>query len=89
MWTCTSATNQVPRPSAAGAAGGSPLTHPKSPDHEPALLSEEAAAGKCGLSRPTFRRWIAANCIEPVMAPGAARTELYRREDIDAFTGSR
>jgi predicted DNA-binding transcriptional regulator AlpA len=60
-----------------------------SPDHEPALLSEEAAASKCGISRPTFRRWIAANCIEPVMAPGVAHSKLYRREDIEAFTRSR
>ena len=71
------------------AAGGPPLTEPMSPDHEPALLSEEAAASKCGISRPTFRRWIAANCIEPVMAPGVAHSKLYRREDIEAFTRSR
>ena len=60
-----------------------------SPDHGPAMLSEEAAASKCGISRPTFRRWIAANCIEPVMAPGAARSKLYRLEDIEAFARSR
>ena len=71
------------------AAGGPPLTEPLSPDHEPALLSEEAAASKCGISRPTFRRWIAANCIEPVMAPGVTRSKFYRREDIEAFAGSR
>ena len=72
-----------------GAAGGPRLTEPMSPDHEPALLTEEAAASKCGISRPTFRRWIAANCIEPVMAAGAARSKLYRREDIEAFARSR
>ena len=71
------------------AAGGPPLTEPMSPDHEPALLSEEAAASKCGISRPTFRRWIAANCIEPVMAPGVAHSKLYRLEDIEAFARSR
>jgi predicted DNA-binding transcriptional regulator AlpA len=60
-----------------------------SPDHEPALLSEEATASKCGISLPTFQRWIAASCIEPVMAPGAARSKLYRREDIEAFARSR
>ena len=65
------------------------MTHHMSPDHEPALLTEEAAASKCGISRPTFRRWIAANCIEPVMAPGAARSKLYRLEDIEAFARSR
>ena len=32
------------------ASGGSPLTEPMTPDHEPALLSEEVAAGKCGIS---------------------------------------
>jgi len=61
------------------------LTEPMSPDHGPALLSEEAAASKCGISLPTFQRWIAANCIEPMMAPGAARSKLYRLEDIEAF----
>ena len=60
-----------------------------SPDHEPALLSEEATASKCGISLPTFQRWIAANCIEPMMAPGAARSKLYRLEDIEAFARSR
>jgi predicted DNA-binding transcriptional regulator AlpA len=60
-----------------------------SPDHEPALLSEEATASKCGISLPTFQRWIAASCIEPVMVPGAERRKFYRREDIDAFARSR
>lgn len=65
------------------------MTKPTTPDHEFALLSEEAAAGKCGISRPTFRRWAAANCIEPVLAPGAVRRRLYRPEDIAAFVNSR
>ena len=65
------------------------MTEPMTPDHEPALLSEEVAAGKCGIRRPTFRRWVAANCIEPVMMPGAERRKLYRREDIEAFARSR
>ena len=65
------------------------MTEPMSPDHEPALLSEEATASKCGISLPTFQRWIAANCIEPMMAPGAARSKLYRLEDIEAFARSR
>jgi hypothetical protein len=47
------------------------------------------AASKCGLSRPTFRRWVAASCIEPVLVPGAERRKFYRREDIDAFVSSR
>jgi hypothetical protein len=64
------------------------LSKPTTPDHEPALLSEEVAASKCGISRTTFRRW-AASCIEPLMAPGAERRKLYRREDIEAFVRSR
>ena len=65
------------------------MTKPTTPDDEPVLLSEEMAAGKCGLSRPTFRRWVAASCIEPVLVPGAERRKFYRREDIDAFVSSR
>jgi predicted DNA-binding transcriptional regulator AlpA len=65
------------------------LTKPITPDHESVLLSEETAAGKCGISRPTFRRWVAANCIEPVLVPGAERRKLYRREDIEAFVRAR
>jgi hypothetical protein len=65
------------------------LTEPMTPDHEPVLLSEEAAAGKCGISRPTFRRWVAASCIEPVLVPGSARGRFYRKEDIEAFVRSR
>ena len=65
------------------------MTTPMTPDHEPVLLSEEVAAGKCGISRPTFRRWVAASCIEPVLVPGAERRKLYRREDIEAFVRSR
>jgi predicted site-specific integrase-resolvase len=65
------------------------LTKPITRDHEPVLLSEEVAASKCGISRPTFRRWVAASCIEPLMAPGAERRKLYRREDIEAFVRSR
>ena len=65
------------------------MTKPMTPDHEPVLLSEEAAAGKCGISRPSFRRWVAASCIEPVLVPGAEHHRLYRREDIEAFLNSR
>lgn len=65
------------------------MTKPMTPDREPVLLSEEVAAGKCGVSRPTFRRWVVANCIEPVLLPGAERRKLYRREDIEAFVRSR
>lgn len=59
------------------------------PDHQPALLSEDAAARECGVSRPTFRRWAVARCITPVLVPGTERRELYRQEDVDVFRRSR
>ena len=63
------------------------MTKPITRDHEPVLLSEEVAASKCGISRPMFRRWVAAACIQPV--PRAERRKLYRPEDIEAFVRSR
>jgi hypothetical protein len=65
-----------------------PLTKPIILDQERALLTEEAAANTCGVSRPTFRRWVAARCIQPVVVPGGDRRKLYRREDIEGFTRS-
>ncbi len=66
-----------------------PLSQTRTPDPEPALLSEEVAATRCGVSRPTFRRWAAANCVQPVPVAGAERRRLYRREDIEVFIRSR
>ena len=65
------------------------LPKPMIPDHETALLTEEAAAIECRVSRAIFRRWVAASCIEPVPSPGADRRKLYRPEDIEAFVRSR
>ena len=70
------------------ASGGSPLTKPIILDQERALLTEELAASKCGVSRPTFRRWVAARCIQPVLVPGGGSRKLYRREDVDSFAHS-
>jgi len=64
------------------------LTKPNILDPERALLTEEAAADKCGVARPTFRRWVAASCIQPVLAPGGGSRKLYRREDVESFTRS-
>ena len=61
------------------------MTTPIILDPEHALLTEEAAANKCGVSRPTFRRWVAARCIQPVLVPGGGSRKLYRREDVDSF----
>lgn len=61
------------------------MTKPPALDQEDALLSEEAAATKCGVSRTTFRRWAAASCIHPVLVPGAERRKFYRCEDVEAF----
>lgn len=64
-------------------------TKPTLPNDKPVLLSEEVAASKCGVSRPTFRRWVAANCIKPVLVPGAERRKLYNLADIEVFVLSR
>jgi predicted site-specific integrase-resolvase len=64
------------------------LTKPIFLDPERALLTEEVAANKCGVSRPTFRRWVAARCIQPVLAPGGGSRKLYRREDVEGFSPS-
>ena len=63
------------------------MTKPTILDPDRALLTEEAAANKCGVSRPTFRRWVAARCIQPVLVAGGSR-RLYRREDIESFAPS-
>jgi hypothetical protein len=65
-----------------------PLTQPIMIDQESALLTEELAANTCGISRPTFRRWVAARCIQPVVVPGGGGRKLYRREDVDSFAPS-
>jgi predicted site-specific integrase-resolvase len=64
------------------------LTKPNTLDQERALLTEEAAANTCGVTRPTFRRWAAASCIQPVLAPGGGSRKLYRREDVESFARS-
>ena len=64
------------------------MTKPIILDPERALLTEEAAANECGVSRPTFRRWVAASCIQPVLVPGGGSRKLYRREDVASFAAS-
>lgn len=64
------------------------MTKPIILDQESALLTEELAADTCGVSRPTFRRWVAARCIQPVLVPGGGSRKLYRREDVDSFAHS-
>jgi excisionase family DNA binding protein len=61
------------------------LTKPIILDQGHALLTEEAAANQCGVTRPTFRRWVAARCIQPVLVPGGGSRRLYRREDVESF----
>ncbi len=64
------------------------MTKPIILDPERALLTEEAAASKCGVSRPTFRRWVTARCIQPVLVPGGGGRKLYRPEDVESFAHS-
>ena len=51
----------------------------------PLLLSEVQSAKLLGVSRTTFRRWVAAGHLHPVFMPGGERRKLYHRDDIMAF----
>lgn len=64
------------------------MTKPDILDPERALLTEEAAANECGVTRSTFRRWVAASCLQPVLVPGGGSRKLYRREDVESFARS-
>lgn len=54
----------------------------------PLLLSEVQAARLLGVSRTTFRRWVAAGHLHSVFMPGGERRKLYHRDDIMAFARS-
>jgi excisionase family DNA binding protein len=51
----------------------------------PLFVSEVQAAKLLGVSRTTFRRWVAAGHLHPVFMPGGERRKLYHRDDIAAF----
>ena len=52
------------------------------------LVSENAATKMCGVSKPTFRKWVADGLITPVELPDNLRRNLYRRADLEAFAAS-
>jgi hypothetical protein len=49
------------------------------------LIPENNAYPLLGVSKPTFRSWVAAGLIRPVALPGGVRRNLYRRADLEAF----
>jgi len=59
-----------------------------SPAEPTILVSENAATQMCGVSKPTFRSWVAGGLIAPVELPGNLRRNLYRRADLEAFAAS-
>ena len=54
----------------------------------PLFLSEVKCAGLFGVSRTTFRRWVAAGFLCPVHLPFGERRKLYHREEVEAFARS-
>ncbi len=58
------------------------------PPHERILISEDTSCALLDISKPVFRRWVAAGVIHPVKLPFECRRKLYRRADIAAFAES-
>jgi hypothetical protein len=52
------------------------------------LVSEKDATKMCGVSRPTFRKWVDAGLIARVDLPGNVRRNLFRRSDIEDFVSA-
>lgn len=55
------------------------------PVRDPILVDEAEAARLCGVSKPTFRDWVAAGLIDRVVLPGNLRRNLYRMADLEVF----
>jgi excisionase family DNA binding protein len=52
------------------------------------LLSEDDGSCMMGVSKPTFRKWVAGGLIRPVEMPCGERRRLYRRADLEQFAAS-
>ena len=52
------------------------------------LVSEDDGSTLLGVSKPTFRHWVADGLIQPVELPGGIRRRLYRRAELEAFAAS-
>jgi DNA-binding transcriptional MerR regulator len=52
------------------------------------LVSEDESSIALGVSKPTFRQWVADGLITPVALPDGMRRKLYRRTDLEAFAAS-
>ena len=62
-----------------------PPTAQSAPPPLPLLVSEDDAAAMCGVSKQTFRRWVAEGLITPVAPPHGMRRRLYLHRDLEAF----
>ena len=65
-----------------------PSRNVKIPPVECILVSEDDGSVMLGVSKPTFRRWVAEGLITPVSLPHGIRRKLYRRTDLEAFAAS-
>ena len=52
------------------------------------LVNEDNSSTMLGVSKPTFRHWVADGLITPVALPDGIRRKLYRRTDLEAFAAS-
>jgi hypothetical protein len=55
------------------------------PVRDPILVDEAEASRLCGVSKPTFRLWVAAGLVAKVPLPGNLRRNLYRMADLEAL----
>lgn len=55
------------------------------PVRDPILVDETEAARLSGVSKPTFRLWVAAGLIETVPLPNGLRRNLYLMSDLEAL----
>jgi hypothetical protein len=60
----------------------------KVPAADRLLIDENYAARMCGVSRMTFRSWVAAHVILPVQLPVPIKRNLYRRSDVERLVAS-
>jgi hypothetical protein len=58
------------------------------PIRDPILVDEIEASRLCGVSRPTFRKFVDEGHIARVTLPGNLRRNLYRLAELEAFAAA-
>lgn len=57
-------------------------------ERPPILVDEAEAARLVGVSKPTFRAWVAKGMVSKVHLPGGLRRNLYRTADLETFAAN-